>query len=69
MNKIMLDRGLSGIDITKEFQRVVWDTNIGDRIKLEIVKLCGETEFRMIEGSDEFVQITSLLASIYLLID
>ena len=32
--------------------------------KLEIVEICGEIEFRMVEGSDEFIQLEALLARV-----
>jgi DNA polymerase III delta prime subunit len=29
-----------------------------------MIKLCGELEFRLVEGSDEFIQVEALLAGI-----
>ncbi len=67
--KIMLDYGLSGLDVVKQAQREVWktETALSDRQKLELVKLCGEAEFRMVEGADEVVQLEALLAGAALL--
>ncbi len=66
--KTMLDYGLAGIDIVKQLQAAVWDiSDVPDRIKLEMSKACGEAEFRMIEGADEFVQLESLIATFALL--
>jgi DNA polymerase III delta prime subunit len=33
-----------------------------NRAKADLVAKCGETEFRMVEGSDEFVQLEAFLA-------
>jgi replication factor C small subunit len=62
--KIMLDYGLSGLDVIKQVQSEAWKVkDLTDRQRLELVKLCGEAEFRMVEGSDETVQLEALLAA------
>ncbi|MBU0457707.1 MAG: replication factor C small subunit [Nanoarchaeota archaeon] len=63
---LMLDYGLSGLDIIKQIQREVWNLEIDDRKKVELVDKCGETEFRMVEGSDEYIQLESFLAYVVL---
>jgi len=63
--KVMLEYGLSGIDVIKQIQQKVWDiSTVNDKVKLEIIKLCGDIEFRLVEGSDEFIQLEALLAKI-----
>ena len=63
MKKVMLDYGLSGIDVVTQLQAAVWKLEqVDDKRKLGMVKACGEAEFRMVEGSDEFVQLEALLA-------
>ncbi len=59
---IMLKYGLSGIDIVKQIQKEIWGLEIEDSVKVELVDKCGEIEFRMVEGSDEFIQLESLIA-------
>ena len=61
---IMLKYGLSGLDLIKQIQKEIWGLKIDDKNKLEIIDKCGEIEFRMVEGSDEFIQLESLLAFI-----
>ncbi|MGV8172057.1 MAG: replication factor C small subunit [Candidatus Woesearchaeota archaeon] len=64
----MLNYGLSGIDVIKQVQKEIWSLKTADaHKKLEMVKECGEVEFRMIEGSDEFLQLESLLAKFVLI--
>ena len=58
----MLKYGLSGLDLIKQIQKEVWNLNIDDRSKVMLVDKCGEIEFRMTEGSDEFLQLEALLA-------
>ncbi len=59
----MLNYGLSGIDIIKQIQKQILDLDIDNRKKMELMDKCGEIEFRLTEGSDEFVQLECLLAS------
>jgi replication factor C small subunit len=62
----MLDYGLSGSDIIKQVQKEIWNLDLEDRKKVELVDKCGETEFRMVEGSDEYIQLESFLAYVVL---
>lgn len=59
----MLNYGLSGLDIIKQIQKELLTIKIDDQKRLEFIEKCGEIEFRLVEGSDEFIQLESLLAS------
>ena len=59
----MLKHGLSGLDVIKQIQEQIWDLEIDDKKKVEMIEKCGEVEFRIVEGSDEYLQLESLLAS------
>ena len=63
---VMLKHGLSGLDIIKQIQKEIWNLKIKDEDKIKFIEKCGEIEFRMVEGSDEFVQLEALLASFIL---
>ena len=63
---IMLEYGLSGIDIIKQIQKEILNINIEPRKKMFLIDKCGEIEFRMVEGSDEFLQLEALLSQITL---
>ncbi|MDD4877824.1 MAG: replication factor C small subunit [Candidatus Nanoarchaeia archaeon] len=60
---VQLKYGLSGIDLIKQIQKEVWNLDAKDSEKLRMIERCAEIEFRMVEGSDEFVQLEALLAS------
>ncbi len=64
--EIMLNHGLSGLDIIRQMQKEVMGLNIDARKKLYLVDKCGEIEFRMVEGSDEFIQLEALLSQVAL---
>ena len=61
--EVMLKHGLSGLDVIKQIQKEVWNLNIKDEDKVRLVEKCGEIEFRMVEGSDEYIQLESLLSN------
>ncbi len=63
---VMLKHGLSGEEVVKQIQETVWKLSISDQAKMQLIEKCGESEFRMVEGSDEFVQLEALLASFVL---
>ncbi len=61
---IMLRYGLSGLDIIKQIQKEIWELDIDSRQKVALIDKCGEIEFRLVEGSDEYLQLEALLAQI-----
>ncbi|MEK6809946.1 MAG: replication factor C small subunit [Nanoarchaeota archaeon] len=63
---LMLDYGLSGLDVIRQIQKEIWNLKLEDRKKVELVDKCGEVEFRMVEGSDEYIQLESFLAFVML---
>jgi len=63
---VMLKESISGTDIIKAIQKETWNLPIEPEIKVRLTEKTGETEFRMTEGSDEFVQLQALLASFVL---
>lgn len=58
----MLQYGLSGVDMIKQIQKEVMNLELPDRSKMQLIAYCGEIEFRMTEGSDEFLQLEALLS-------
>jgi replication factor C small subunit len=64
--EVMLNYGLSGLDIIRQIQKEIWELDIDDRKKVALIDKCGEIEFRLTEGSDEFVQLEALLSQITL---
>ena len=60
----MLKHGLSGTDILKQIQKETINiTDISEEKRIDLIDKCGEIEFRMVEGSDEFIQLEALLAN------
>ena len=63
---VMLNYGLSGLDIIKQIQKELINLDMDNRKKMDLIAECGEAEFRMTEGSDEFLQLEAFLAKVAL---
>ena len=59
---LLLKYGLSGEDIIKQIHQTIFDLTISDESKVRLIEKAGETEFRLIEGSNEHIQLEALLA-------
>ena len=59
---IMLKESISGQDVIKAIQKEVWNMPIDNELKVRLTEKTGEAEFRLVEGSDEFIQLEALLA-------
>ena len=47
-----------------QLQRRIFDMNLDEQLKMKLIRACGEYEFRLVEGSNEFIQLSALLAEI-----
>ena len=63
---VMLKESISGQDVIKAIQKEIWNLPIEPDIKVKLTEKTGETEFRIVEGSDPFIQLQALLASFVL---
>lgn len=63
---IMLKESISGQDVIKAIQKEIWNLPIDNALKVRLTEKTGEAEFRLVEGSDEFIQLEALLASFIL---
>lgn len=67
LTDVIVKHGLSGIDVIKQIQKEIQNINIDEKIKIKLIRACGETEFRLVEGSNEFVQLFAMLAEFALI--
>ncbi len=65
--EVMLNYGLSGLDVIRQIQREIYNVELDGKKKMVLVEKCGEAEFRMTEGSDEFIQLEAFLANVALI--
>ena len=59
---ILIKHGLSGEDVIKQIHQNIFDLAIPDEAKVRLIEKAGETEFRLIEGSNAHIQLEALLA-------
>lgn len=62
LDGLLIDYGLSGEDVIRQIHRSIFDLTIPDAQKVLLVDKTGEIEFRLVEGSNERIQIEALLA-------
>jgi replication factor C small subunit len=62
LDKLLIEYGLSGEDVVRQIHRAVFDLNVPDAVKVRLLDRIGETDFRLVEGSNERIQIEALLA-------
>jgi replication factor C small subunit len=63
---LMLAQSISGQDVIKAIQKEIWNLPVEPDIKVKLTEKTGEAEFRIVEGSDPFIQLQALLASFVL---
>jgi len=63
---VMLKESIAGTDVIKAIQKEIWNLDIDPQLKVQLTEKTGEIEFRLVEGSDEFIQLQALIASFVL---
>ncbi|HUW43677.1 MAG TPA: replication factor C small subunit [Bacillota bacterium] len=63
---VMLKESIAGQDVIKAIQKEIWNLPVEPELKVKLTEKTGETEFRIVEGSDPFIQLQSLIASFVL---
>jgi len=66
LDELMITYGLSGEDVIKQIHKSFFELNIPDIEKVKLIEKTGEVEFRIVEGSNERIQLESLLAYLVL---
>lgn len=62
LDKLLIDDGLSGVDILRQMHREVFKLNIPDDMKIDMLYHLGEVDFRLVEGGTERIQLEGLIA-------
>ncbi|MDM7275504.1 MAG: replication factor C small subunit [Thermoprotei archaeon] len=67
--RLMIDYGLSGEDIVKQIHREIFsqELNIPEEYRVLIADYVGEIHYRLVEGSDDDIQLSALIAWLSLL--
>jgi len=69
LRTLMYTYGMSAEDVLKQMHREIFsaDLRLSEDLRVIIADLIGETHFRIVEGSDEEIQLTAFLARLALL--
>ncbi len=67
LDNLLINYGLSGEDIIRQIHHEVFNLSIPDLTKVQLVDHIGETEFRLVEGSSQRIQLESLIAHFVLI--
>lgn len=62
LDDLLIAYGLSGEDVLKQIHRSVFDLPLPDAWKVRLIDRIGEAEFRLVEGSNDRIQLEALLA-------
>jgi replication factor C small subunit len=67
LRKILIEQGLSGSDIIKQIHTEIFKMDIPERDKIALIDAVGEVDYRLIQGADEEIQLSALLAKLSLI--
>ncbi len=62
LRELMITYGMSGEDLVEQFHREVFKLTIPEAAKVKLADTIGEYDFRLVEGSNEVIQLEALLA-------
>lgn len=66
LRSLVVRQGLSGKDILKQIHSEILRMPMSEKSKIELIDAIGEIDYRLIQGADEEVQLSSLLARLAL---
>jgi len=66
LDNLLIEYGLAGEDILRQIHRTVFEVALPEEFRVRLVDAIGEAEFRLVQGSNERIQLESLLAQFVL---
>jgi len=66
LESLLIDRGIAGGDVLDQLHRSVWDLDLGEEATVRLMDRIGETEYRIVAGADERIQLEAMLAALAL---
>ncbi len=62
LRNLLVKYGLSGSDIVRQIHSEVFRLAIPEKTRIGLIEAIGDTDFRLVQGGDEEVQLSALLA-------
>ena len=66
LNYLLNDEGFDGTDITGQIYRQIFNINIPDKLKIDLIDFIGEIDLRISEGGNERLQLSTLMSKFML---
>ncbi len=66
LHEMLLKQGLSGEDIIREIHKQIYDLDVTEQAKIELIQKTGEYEYRLTQGGNDLIQLEALLAQFLL---
>lgn len=67
LDEIMISYGLSGQDVIRQIHSSFFELGVSDSDRVRLIDKTGDIEFRIVEGSNERIQLEALLAYLVML--
>jgi replication factor C small subunit len=64
LREMIVKYGVAGGDIVKQIHTELFRIDIPDRLRIKLAEIVGEVDFRLVEGANEEVQLSVLLAKL-----
>jgi len=62
LDDLLISQGLSGEDVIRQIHKALIEIPMKDELRVDLIDKTGEIEFRLVEGSNDRVQLEALLA-------
>jgi replication factor C small subunit len=62
LREMILKYGLAGSDIIRQIHIEIFRSDVPEQWKIRLAGAIGEVDFRLIQGADEEIQLSALLA-------
>ncbi len=66
LHDMIIKQGLAGVDIIKACHSQIFNLNVSDEKKLQMINQIGEYDFRISEGGDPMIQLEAMLSQFML---
>lgn len=66
LHGLLVESGLSGEDVLEQIHRLIFDLDLPDEKKVEIIDKLGEFSYRIVQGANEVIQLEAFLAQLSL---
>ena len=66
LRRLLVKYGLSGSEIVRQIHSEIFRLAIPEKRRIDLVEMVGEIDFRLVQGGDEEIQLSALLAKLAL---